>query len=132
MNTRGGGENTLDTQSGGRKKAEPVNSACNSCRSKKTKCSGERPICASCRAKELQCSWDVANGLTRTRALKQRLIAAEHELASLQQQLLEANQKLTKVHAILAVLQHGSDQAATMLLARLRLGDSVDDLAVNS
>lgn len=100
-----------------RKKAEPVKSACVQCQKRKTKCSGQRPVCRFCADRNLTCSWDIGDGLTRTADLKRKLVEASGRSDNLD----------TLVHA----MRDGSDEVSTMLLARLRLGVSVKDLALS-
>lgn len=98
-----------------RKKAEPVKSACVQCQKRKTKCSGQRPVCRFCSDRNLECSWDIGDGLTRTADLKRKL--------------LEATGKSDNLDTLVDAMRDGSDEVSTMLLARLRLGASVKDLA---
>lgn len=103
------------TEPRGRKKSDPVRSACLQCRRRKIKCSGERPTCRSCTSCDVECRWQVPAGLTRTQGLKQ-------ELQSVMNQLNDSE-------TLVGRMQRGSDEEATLLLARLRLGDSVEELA---
>lgn len=100
-----------------RKKAEPVKSACAQCQKRKTKCSGQRPVCRFCSDRNLECSWDIGDGLTRTADLKRRLEAA--------------NLKGDELGELVGAMRLGSDQTSSMLLARLRLGDSMETLLSN-
>lgn len=100
-----------------RKKAEPVKSACVQCQKRKTKCSGQRPVCRFCSDRNLECSWDIGDGLTRTADLKQKL----HE----------ANLKSEELGDLVSAMRTGSDQTSSMLLARLRLGCSTEELLAN-
>lgn len=98
-----------------RKKAEPVKSACVQCQKRKTKCSGQRPVCRFCSDRDLKCSWEITDGMTRTADLKQKL--------------QDATGKSEDLDLLVDALRSGSDIDSTMLLARLRLGTSVEDLA---
>lgn len=100
-----------------RKKAEPVKSACVQCQKRKTKCSGQRPVCRFCGDRNLECSWDISDGLTRTADLKSKLLAASRRSDDLEE--------------LVGAMRHGTDQKSTMLLARLRLGDTLADLLSN-
>lgn len=100
-----------------RKKAEPVKSACAQCQKRKTKCSGQRPVCRFCSDRNLECSWDIGDGLTRTADLKQKL----HE----------ANLKSDELGDLVSAMRTGTDQASSMLLAKLRLGCSIKELLAN-
>jgi len=100
-----------------RKKAEPVKSACVQCQKRKTKCSGQRPICRFCSDRNLECSWDIGDGLTRTADLKRKL--------------QEANVKSEELSDLVSAMRSGTDQTSSMLLARLRLGCSMEELLSN-
>lgn len=100
-----------------RKKAEPVKSACVQCQKRKTKCSGQRPVCRFCSDRNLECSWDIGDGLTRTADLKQKL----HE----------ANMKSEELSDLVTAMRTGTDQTSSMLLAKLRLGCSMEELLAN-
>lgn len=60
-------------------------------------------------------SWDIGDGLTRTADLKRKLQAA--------------NGKSEDLDTLVEAMRRGSDEVSTMLLAKLRLGDSVENLA---
>lgn len=97
-----------------RKKADPVKSACGQCKRRKTKCSGRRPVCQSCNERDLECSWDIFDGLSRTADLKGRLE--------------EVTRHVDTLEALIAAMRWGDDQTSTTLLAKLRLGDSLEDI----
>jgi len=97
-----------------RKKAEPVKSACVQCQKRKTKCSGQRPICRFCSDRNLECSWDIGDGLTRTADLKRKL--------------QEATGRFEDLDTLVDAMRFGTDDVSTMLLARLRLGEPIEDL----
>lgn len=97
-----------------RKRAEPVKSACIQCQKRKTKCSGQRPVCHFCSNRNLDCSWDVDEGLTRTADLKRKL--------------LEANALSGDLGELVEAMRSGTDQTSSMLLAKLRSGDSLGSL----
>jgi hypothetical protein len=98
-----------------RKKAEPVKSACIQCQKRKTKCSGQRPVCHFCNDRNLECSWNVGEGLTRTADLKRKL--------------LEANRLSDDLGELVEAMRSGTDQTSSMLLAKLRSGDSLESLS---
>lgn len=112
-----------------RKKAEPVKSACVQCQKRKTKCSGQRPVCRFCSDRHLECSWDTGDGLTRTADLKQKLLEARQGSDDFQQQLLEARQGSIDLGALVHAMRSESDEMSTMLLAKLRMGASIEGLA---
>lgn len=97
------------------------------------KCSGTHPICTRCTARSLvstlnvsnsiaadslatqACSWDVPEeGITKTQHL-------QHKLA-------EQSARLDQVNAMVHILRHGTDKVATEALARLRIGETVDEV----
>lgn len=98
-----------------RKKSEPVKSACGQCQKRKTKCSGRRPTCEFCGDRGLECSWEIGDGLTRNADLRQRLT--------------DANSHSVDINMLVHDMRTNTDAVATTLLAKLRLGDSIEDLA---
>lgn len=100
-----------------RKRAEPVKCACFQCKKRKTKCSGRRPVCHFCEDRNLECSWDSADGLTRA--------------ADLKRQLNEAIDYSEHLGILVDAMRSSSIQISTMLLAKLRLGESLQDLIVS-
>lgn len=98
------------------KRSKPVKSACGQCQRRKTKCSGQRPVCGFCSDRDLQCSWDIGDGLTRNAELRQRLA--------------KANSHSADINILVNDMRTNTDAIATMLLAKLRLGESVADLAI--
>lgn len=97
-----------------RKKAEPVKSACARCQKRKTKCSGKRPVCRSCSDRALECFWDTDDGLTRNADLKRKIE--------------EANRRFDDLNGLVDAMRSGSDQTSSMLLVKLRIGDSLEQL----
>ncbi|KAJ4985633.1 bZIP transcription factor [Stagonosporopsis vannaccii] len=88
--------------------------ACCNCRLKKAKCDGSRPSCTRCNGLQLSCQYDVTQGVSRAerfRLRKQRQTSITHNLTLL-----------------VDALRSGSDLEATTVLARLRLGESVDEI----
>jgi len=142
MSISGGSEASSEHSIKQRKKAEPVKSACVQCQKRKTKCSGERPICRFCSDRDLTCSWDIGDGMTRTADLKQKLVDATGRGDVLTQQLMDegviteelrarlgsATDRSDDLDTVMEVLRSGTDQASTMMLARLRMGASIEDL----
>jgi len=96
-----------------RKRAEPVKCACFQCKKRKTKCSGRRPVCHFCEDRNLECSWDSADGMTRAADLLDEVTDCSEHLGIL-----------------VDAMRSSSDQISTMLLAKLRLGESLQDLIV--
>lgn len=78
-------------------------------------CSGNHPTCDRCASRGLNCIYDVdEEGVTRR----------EH----LRRQYEEQKSELDRAHAVLAILQGGSDHEAAQCLARLRIGYTVDEV----
>lgn len=111
----GDADTSLGTATSSRKKSKPVRSACNQCQRRKTKCSGERPTCQFCYDRGLTCSWQIGFGMTRAEDLRQRLVVADTHTEDIK----------TLVHD----MRNNTDHIATTLLAKLRLGASIQDLA---
>jgi hypothetical protein len=97
-----------------RMKQEPVKSACVECRKRKTKCSGQRPICRLCRDRGLDCLWDIADGMTKTEDLRYKLQVAVT--------------RLNDLTCLIDAMRSSDGKVPTMLLARLRLGASIEEL----
>jgi hypothetical protein len=112
---RSDADTSLDPAGSSRKRSEPVKSACGQCQRRKTKCSGQRPTCRFCSDRGLDCSWDIGDGLTRNADLRQRLA--------------EANSYSVDINMLVYDMRTNTDAVATTLLAKLRLGDSIEDLA---
>jgi hypothetical protein len=97
-----------------RKKSEPVESACFQCRKRKTKCTGQRPACRYCRDCNFDCIWEASEGLTRTEDLRQQLQSVVTNLKNLE--------------AMVGKKRNGTDEEATIVLARLRLGAPIEEM----
>lgn len=63
----------------------------------------------------LECSWEIGDGLTRNADLRQRLT--------------DANSHSVDINMLVHDMRTNTDAVATTLLAKLRLGDSIEDLA---
>jgi len=72
-------------------------------------------VCQFCKERGLTCDWDIPGGLTRNEDLRHKLGEAER--------LCEGAQVLIRA------LRSESIETSTMLLAKLRLGVSLSDLA---
>ncbi|KAK0667817.1 hypothetical protein QBC41DRAFT_132651 [Cercophora samala] len=90
-------------------------SPCINCRERRRKCDGKRPICTECLRREESCVYERPEGVTRV-----DLLRAENSALISQVSLLER---------LVDGLRSSTDQDAALLLARLRLGDTVDQLA---
>ncbi|KAI4751493.1 hypothetical protein E4T52_16051 [Aureobasidium sp. EXF-3400] len=88
--------------------------ACADCRKRKRKCNGERPSCSVCRTRGLSCMYDVAEGATRTEDLKQKIGSFLSRVQNLE--------------LLIDMMRYGTDDEASMILAQLRLGDTVDEI----
>ncbi|KAL1590819.1 hypothetical protein WHR41_00402 [Cladosporium halotolerans] len=98
----------------GQKALLQVRSACKQCHHRKAKCSGERPTCRSCRERHQTCEWNVEEGVTRMEDLKRKL--------------KEATEQPQDLNRLIEAMRSGSDNESSMLLARLRVGHSIDDI----
>jgi hypothetical protein len=79
-------------------------------------CDGTRPQCTRCSRLNLQCHYDVAEGVTRSDRMK---YLRRENMAG----------RVDDMERVIQALRTGSDHEASTILARLRLGDSVDDMA---
>lgn len=77
-------------------------------------CTGERPHCAYCLKRRVECQYDVGAGASKR--------------AELERKLQEATSKSIELGIMLHSLRSLSDQQSTMLLARLRMGEKVDEI----
>ncbi|KAH6629089.1 hypothetical protein C7974DRAFT_180923 [Boeremia exigua] len=101
---------------GSKKRRQTVAVACVQCRSGKAKCDGIRPRCTRCTDGDLICQYDVAEGVSRAERMK--LLKREG-----------MSSRFEEVERVMSVLRSGSDIEASTLLARLRLGERVDNIA---
>lgn len=99
-----------------RKRGPPlqVRSACTRCQKRKAKCTGQRPTYQCCLDRNLDCVYEIEDGWTRTEDLKKKL--------------LESRGKTKDFHELFEMLRNSTDHEATTMLARLRLGDTMEDL----
>lgn len=79
-------------------------------------CDGTRPRCIRCRDNELPCQYDVPQGVSR--AERMRLLKREG-----------TSGRVIELERIVSSLRSGSDFQASNILARLRLGERVEDVA---
>lgn len=104
-----------EAPSGNRKRRRQlVNSACTSCQRRKRQCNGERPRCGYCRARNLACEYTVPQGVSRSTFYVQRTRELESKVGDLER--------------LITALQSGTDEAATSLLAQMRIGAQTQDL----
>ena len=89
-------------------------SACAECRRRKQQCTGDRPTCRFCADKGVECSYEVADGMTRSQDLKLKV--------------REATERGDKLDQLVDAMRRGTDQQSSELLARLRVGATIDDL----
>ncbi|KAK4641185.1 hypothetical protein QC761_610110 [Podospora bellae-mahoneyi] len=90
-------------------------SPCINCRERRRKCDGKRPTCTECLRRDAVCVYDRPEGATRVDQLK----AENNALTS----------QVSRLERVVDGLRLSTDQDAALLLARLRLGDTVDQLA---
>ncbi|KAF2624546.1 hypothetical protein BU25DRAFT_398798 [Macroventuria anomochaeta] len=102
----------------GRKRRQAIAVACVQCRSGKAKCDGVRPRCTRCRDNDLACQYDVAEGVSRAERMK---LLKRDNMSS----------RVEEMERVMNVLRSGSDIQASTLLARLRLGERMKDVAKN-
>lgn len=95
-------------------KQAQVRSACTLCQKRKGRCSGDRPICQFCSQNNRRCTYNVAEGSTRTQDLKDKLEEALAQIEDLQ--------------LFIEALRSKSNGISTELFARLRVGDSIEEL----
>ncbi|SMR50160.1 unnamed protein product [Zymoseptoria tritici ST99CH_1A5] len=106
----------LDTERPRKSMKRPqIKNACWTCRGDKVKCSGHHPICARCSHRKVPCSYDVP---------EENMTKMQH----LRTKISDAEKRLELVNTIFDILQKGSDEAAAEALARLRIGQSVDEV----
>ncbi|PNS17631.1 Transcriptional activator protein UGA3 [Sphaceloma murrayae] len=65
------------------KKRSHITIACNACRSRKHKCSGDRPVCTACQDRGSQCVYDADEDTTRLGNLKRKHTLLEEETVQL-------------------------------------------------
>lgn len=94
--------------------SQQVRPACAECRRRKQRCTGDRPACQFCTEKGQECAYEVADGKTRTEDLKIKV-----------QQATERGERLGQ---LVGAMRSGTDKESSELLARLRVGATLDDL----
>lgn len=100
--------------------------ACLPCQTRKCRCDGQRPACSSCARRGKACRYDIAEGLSRQGHLKKINEALEKKVKELQESN-DVSRKYLGAHAtIIAILRDSSDHEATSVLARLRIGETID------
>ncbi|KAK1831522.1 nitrogen assimilation transcription factor nirA [Podospora conica] len=106
----------LSGPSGLTKKPAPTTSACSSCRKRKAKCSGHRPICRRCTRLTLPCQYDTdEEGETAGQATKRRFTDILHRMGAHE--------------SVYSALRSRDDKDVTAILKRIRQGDDVDTVA---
>ena len=78
-------------------------------------CSGERPVCVACVRRVVLCMYDIDEGTTWLQDLRNQLSSAQTELERMKR----------SIHS----LKCNSDADAAGLLARLRMGENIAQLA---
>jgi len=79
-------------------------------------CDGTRPQCARCSELDLTCQYDVAEGVSRAERMK---ILKRDGIST----------RADEMERVIRALRTTSDAEAATILARLRIGERVDDLA---
>lgn len=74
-------------------------------------------MCARCQKDDAVCVFDVGDGLTK--------------MQGLQQQLDQRNEDHDRLMTLLDAFRDSSDDIATLLLARLRIGESIEHLVAS-
>ncbi|KAF4551514.1 Fungal Zn(2)-Cys(6) binuclear cluster domain-containing protein 16 [Elsinoe fawcettii] len=89
--------------------------ACNACRSRKHKCSGDRPVCTACQDRGFKCVYDADTGTTRAVTLKRKQVELEDEASTLRR--LVENLRKRPLNDATNILRHlrSGDDAATAL-----------------
>jgi hypothetical protein len=78
-------------------------------------CDGARPRCTRCQELDLPCRFDVAEGVSRAERMK--LLKRE-----------SMSGRAEEMERVIKALRTGSDDQASAVLARLRIGDRLDDI----
>ncbi|KAH7069644.1 hypothetical protein BKA63DRAFT_579756 [Paraphoma chrysanthemicola] len=99
-----------------RKRRQAVAVACVQCRTGKAKCDGTRPRCLRCKDNDYPCQYDVAEGVSRAERMK---LLRRDSMSS----------KVEEMERVLKALRSGSDEQASIILARLRLGERLEEVA---
>lgn len=79
-------------------------------------CDGIRPRCTRCSENDMPCQYDVAEGVSRVERMK---LLKRDSMSS----------RVEEMERIMHALRSESDAQATSILARLRLGERVEDIA---
>ncbi|KAI0900290.1 hypothetical protein F4806DRAFT_150914 [Annulohypoxylon nitens] len=87
--------------------------ACSPCKNKKAKCDGNRPECGRCQKNGDTCLYEV-----NRRDISRLQLLSDSDSARLQ-----------SLDMIFAILQSGTNEQATELLAQIRLGETAETLA---
>jgi hypothetical protein len=112
-NTAARAVSSQDTSEGGNLPLQ-ILSACAECRRRKQKCTGDRPSCQFCAETGQVCSYEVAEGMTRSEDLKFKV--------------REATERGDRLEQLVGAMRRETDQRSSELLARLRVGATLDDL----
>ncbi|RTE84556.1 hypothetical protein BHE90_000851 [Fusarium euwallaceae] len=91
-----------------------VPAACEACRKRKSRCSGDRPACRRCEEKNLECVYKTVSTETHSQALKRKYSQSQHKTS-----------QYAELYGLLATL---SDDEAQGVLRRIRSGADVDTI----
>ncbi|KAH4855471.1 hypothetical protein HBH75_086550 [Parastagonospora nodorum] len=98
-----------------KRRRQAIAVACVQCRSGKVKCDGTRPRCMRCSEMDLACHFDVAEGVSR--AERMRLLKRE-----------TLSGRAEEMERVIQALRTSSDDQASAILARLRIGNRLDEV----
>lgn len=96
-----------------KKKRTTVQAACQSCRKRKVKCDGIRPVCAPCASSGAPCEYSVPEGLSQRDAERQRM----NQVSKSHRDLL----------TILGLLRRGPDDEAAEILRQVKSAPTLED-----
>ncbi|KAL8351361.1 hypothetical protein RB601_000602 [Gaeumannomyces tritici] len=96
-----------------KKKRTTVQAACQSCRKRKVKCDGLRPVCAPCTSLGAVCEYSVPEGLSQRDAERQRM----NQVSKSHRDLL----------TILDLLRRGPDAEAAEILRQVKTAATLED-----
>ncbi|KAH9903958.1 nitrate assimilation regulatory protein nirA [Xylariomycetidae sp. FL2044] len=102
-------------------KRKPIIAACETCRKRKSKCDGRRPICSSCASTGRECLYSTKPSESRAAAHKRKYDQVDRELNDLRES--HAN-LLRLIHAV----RTRSEADAAAIFQRLREGGDTDSI----
>ncbi|RFN50766.1 nitrate assimilation regulatory protein nira [Fusarium flagelliforme] len=98
------------------KRIRPVTGvACDSCRRRKTKCNGLRPLCSPCKVRGLQCVYATQPSETRISAMKRK-----HD--ELQKQVEQGEASQSHLQQLFDAIRDRNEEDAATIMTRIRAG----------